>query len=465
MNQIIPPRIKWFGPLALLFDFAAFQLSLLVGYWLWIAFPWHHNYQLFSDFSGILWILPPIGVVVFASIDLYKPDMGVIGVREQSLIFKGIWIIYFLTFTITFFYRGVYFSRLAIFYSIFIAIVLISTERHLLRRFTQWLCQRGIAVHNALIYGAGYHGQRLNRWIEQSPQLGIHVQGYLDDQVAQLVKVPVFPPVLGGFDRLKQLASEKHITMLFIAHRGLPEKKVQEIFYLCRRLGVRCWAIPSLFQFHVERVELQNIGGIPLLGFREVFAGYTYVVAKRILDLFVSIIIMILLTPLFLLIAAILRLTSDEPIFFVQLRVGKDGKKFEMYKFRTLRSNFGQEKISPELLKDGKKIDPFRNFLRVSGLDEIPQLFNVLKGEMSLVGPRPEMPFLVEKYGSLEKERLSVQPGITGLWQISDDRKRLLIHENMDYDLYYMENMSFNLDLAILLKTFFAVLKRIFRAS
>jgi len=101
----------------------------------------------------------------------------------------------------------------------------------------------------------------------------------------------------------------------------------------------------------------------------------------------------------------------------------------------------------------------------VSGLDEIPQLFNVLKGEMSLVGPRPEMPFLVEKYGPLEKERLTVQPGITGLWQISEDRKRLLIHENMDYDLYYMENMGFNLDLAILLKTFFAVFKRIYPAK
>lgn len=465
MRQVVPPRFQWFIPLAILLDFFSFQIALTAGYWLWAKFPWHGNYQYFSDYSGILWILPPIGVITFSFIDLYKPDMGVIGVREQSLIFKGIWIIYFITFAITFFYRGVYFSRLAIFYSVFLAIALISAERHLLRKLMQWLCQRGIAVHKALIYGAGYHGQRLQRWIEQSPQLGIRIQGYLDDQVEQLVKVPVFPPVLGGLDKLADTIKENGISMLFIAHRKLPERKVQEIFYTCRRSGIQCWAIPSLFQFHVERVELQNIGGIPLLGFRDRFGETTYAFLKRSLDIFVSSFLLLLVSPLFLMIAALLRVTSPEPIFFQQVRVGKGGGKFVMYKFRTLRSTFGQEKVSPELQKEGKKIDPFRAFLRTSGLDEIPQLINVLKGEMSLVGPRPEMPFLVEKYGPLERERLMIKPGITGLWQISDDRKRLLIHENMDYDLYYMENMSFNLDLAILLKTFFVVVKRIFKTA
>jgi len=283
--------------------------------------------------------------------------------------------------------------------------------------------------------------------------------------VEQLVKIPLFPPVMGGVENLQEAAESHNVTMLFIAHRRLSEKKVQELFYRCRRLGIRCWAIPSLFQFHVERVELQNIGGIPLLGFRDGFAGETYAFMKRILDVAISVFILILISPLFLIIALVLKLSSPEPIFFIQIRVGKKGDKFHMYKFRTLRSTFGQERISPELQKDDKKLDPFRGFLRVSGLDEIPQLFNVLKGEMSLVGPRPEMPFLVEKYGPLEKERLTVQPGITGLWQISEDRKRLLIHENMDYDLYYMENMGFNLDLAILLKTFFAVFKRIYPAK
>jgi len=328
MKPVIPPRFKWFIPLAVAMDFVCFQIALLAGYWLWISYPWHGNYQYFSDFSGILWIMPPIGVIVFASIELYKPDMGVIGVREQSLIFKGIWIIYFATFTITFFYRGVYFSRLAIFYSIFFSILLISIERHFIRKFMQWLCQKGIAVHHAVIYGAGYHGQRLNRWIDQSPQLGIRVKGYLDDEVEQLVKIPLFPPVMGGVENLQEAAESHNVTMLFIAHRRLSEKKVQELFYRCRRLGIRCWAIPSLFQFHVERVELQNIGGIPLLGFRDGFAGETYAFMKRILDVAISVFILILISPLFLIIALVLKLSSPEPIFFIQIRVGKKAISF-----------------------------------------------------------------------------------------------------------------------------------------
>lgn len=461
MRHILPQGFKRFVPLIAALDFLCFQLSLYLGYLLWINFPWHGNYQYFSDFVIVLWVLPPVAVLVFTVIQLYKPEMGVIGVQEQSLIFKGIWIAYASGFAISFFYRDVHFSRLAVFYSIFISIVLISIERYWVRRCFQWLCLKGIATRPALIYGAGYHGQRLHRWIKQSPQLGINVIGYLDDNTDHLQKLPEDLPVLGKSSDLEKFFEKQDIAMLFIAHRTIPEEEAREIFFLCRKYKVSCWAIPSLFEFHVERVELQNIGGIPLLGFRDHIASGSYIYVKRILDIVISLVLLTLMAPLMLVIAIVLKLTSKEELIFKQNRVGKNSKPFCMYKFRTLIAQ-KDDAISPELQKDGNKIDPFRHFLRVSGLDEVPQLFNVLKGEMSLVGPRPEMPFLVEKYGSLERERLTVDPGITGLWQISDDRKRLLIHENMDYDLYYMENMSFNLDLAILLKTFFAVLKRIF---
>ena len=463
MQALYPKSFRWFVPIVALLDFFCFQTALIAGYWLWVQFPWHGNFQEFSDFMAVTWVLPPLGILTFMMVDLYKPEMGVIGVREQSLIFKGVWIVYFVGFAISFFYRDIHFSRLAVTYSIFIVLFLLSLERFLVRKTFQWLCQKGIAVQPAIIYGAGYHGQRLERWIRQSPQLGIQVRGFLDDQVEKLVKIPVHPPVLGTMEDLKRVVQENKIAVLFIAYRNLPEKKVQEIFYLCRRFKIRCWAIPSLYQFHVERVELQNIGGIPLLTFRDRFSGQSYMILKQLFDFLTAIFLLFLVSPLFILIALLLKITSPrEPVFFMQMRVGKGGKKFNMYKFRTLKTSYLKEHISPELSKEGRKIDPLRGFLRVSGLDELPQLLNILKGEMSLVGPRPEMPFLVEKYGPLEKERLRIQPGITGLWQISDDRKRLLIHENMDYDLYYMEHMSFNMDLAILLKTVFAVVKRIF---
>ena len=132
-----------------------------------------------------------------------------------------------------------------------------------------------------------------------------------------------------------------------------------------------------------------------------------------------------------------------------------------MVKFRTLSKDAPSESPSPELEGgSGRAVAPFASFLRRTGLDELPQIFNVLRGDMSLVGPRPEMSFLVEKYSLLERERLLVKPGITGMWQISEDRKKKLIHESIDYDLYYVEHIGFNLDLAILMKTVLVMLRR-----
>ena len=444
-------------------DFVCLVSALLLGYWFWVTFPWHGNYQPFYAYSLILWILPPLGVVVFKLVGLYKPEMGVIGVQEQSLIFKAIWILYVVGFAISFFYRGVHFSRLAVFYSVFIAIALVSIERFLARRSFEWLNRRGIGVRQALIYGAGHYGQRLERWIRQSPKLGIRVIGYLDDGIENLVKKPETPAWMGPLKNLKKLAQSKDVSLLFVAHRNLTETKVIEIFQLCRDLDIQCWTIPSLYQFHIERAEMQNIGGIPLVSFRQGFVRRSYELAKRILDIFLAVILLLLTSPLFLIIAVGLRISSPQnSVFFKQTRIGQGGKKFTIYKFRTLKRGHKKDDISPELQKMKKLTTPWGLFLRKSGFDELPQLINVLKGEMSIVGPRPEMMFLVEKYGPLEKERLTVKPGITGLWQISEDRKRLLIHENMDYDLYYVEHFSFNLDLAILIKTFWTVLKRIF---
>ncbi|MBI3313092.1 MAG: sugar transferase [Candidatus Omnitrophica bacterium] len=446
-------------------DFLALELALLAGYWLWIAFPWHGNYQPFQAFAVICWTLPFLGVAVFSAVGLYKAESGILGVEEQSLILKAIWIIYFLGFAASFFYRQIHFSRLAITYSIFIAILIVTAERFFFRRLFMVFNQKGIGVRHALIYGAGHQGQRLERWIQQSPKLGIRVLGYLDDEVQQLHKKPERTPILGKLDDFKNLVKKKNISLLFVAYRKLPEERVIEIFQLCRRLGIQCWVIPSLYQFHVERAELMNIGGIPLVGFREGFGQRSYALIKRLLDIAISFFLIILISPLMLSIVVLVRALAGKPVFFRQIRIGLNGKKFMMIKFRTLKSKKQhQDEISPELRESEPSTSntiPFGAFLRRTGLDELPQLFLVFSGDMSLVGPRPEMPFIVEKYGPLEKERLSVKPGITGLWQISDDRKRLLIHENMDYDLYYIEHRSFNLDLAILMKTAFTLLKRL----
>lgn len=450
--------------ITLLLDLFSLEVALILGYALWIAFPWHGNYQYFEDYSHILWILPLLAVPVFYGIGLYKQEIGILGIEEQSLIFKAIWILYLGVFGISFFYRDVEFSRLAVFYSIFIAIFLVSIFRFLTRFIFARLNAQGIGVRNALIYGAGYHGQRLERWIRQSPKLGIHVAGFLDDDLERLVRKPQNPPCIGGFEDLKHLARKHKVSILFIAHRKLDEEAIAGIFQSCKDLGIQCWMIPVLYHFHVERAQFTNIGGIPLVGFRSEFTRSSNLFLKDLTDKTLAIFLLPLLVPIMLLTALGIFLTSGTPIFFRQKRVGLNGKKFVMLKMRTLKKNAPANAVSPEISDkktSASMTTPFGAFLRKTGLDEVPQIINVLRGDMSFVGPRPEMPFIVAKYGPLEKERLTVKPGITGLWQISEDRKRLLIHENMDYDLYYVEHMSFNLDLAILVKTVVALVTRL----
>ena len=158
-------------------------------------------------------------------------------------------------------------------------------------------------------------------------------------------------------------------------------------------------------------------------------------------------------------IALAIKTDSKGPVFFRQKRVGIDGKLFDIFKFRSMTTETDPYSINPTDQSD-TRITKVGRFLRKTSMDELPQFINVLKGDMSLVGPRPEMPFIVEQYNEIQKERLNVLPGITGLWQLSGDRARA-IHENMDYDLYYIRNKSFFLDIAILIETLIFAFKGI----
>lgn len=182
---------------------------------------------------------------------------------------------------------------------------------------------------------------------------------------------------------------------------------------------------------------------------------------KRLMDILLSTVILIISFPLVIIISILIKLTSSGPVIFNQKRVGKDGKIFKIYKFRTLKEEAKRYNYSPEI-KERDEVTKLGKFLRTSCLDEIPQFINVLKGEMSIVGPRPEMEFITKKYNFIEKKRLSVKPGITGIWQIKASRKQM-IHENIEYDLEYLENVSLKLDTKIMLLTLLFIIRKIIK--
>jgi len=183
------------------------------------------------------------------------------------------------------------------------------------------------------------------------------------------------------------------------------------------------------------------------------------IISKRIFDFTISVLITVLFFPIFLILISLIKLSFSGPAIFRQKRVGKDGGEFILYKFRSMALN--APAYAPKPKEDDSRITKIGRFLRKSGLDELPQFYNVLKGDMSLVGPRPEMPFLIETFKDRRRDRLSIKPGITGLWQISGKTKEP-IYYNLEYDLYYIKNQSLFLDLKILFKTlilFFRMLK------
>jgi lipopolysaccharide/colanic/teichoic acid biosynthesis glycosyltransferase len=247
--------------------------------------------------------------------------------------------------------------------------------------------------------------------------------------------------------------------MLIVAIPNLPQEKMTAIAHAAKEAGLRVAVLPGFAAQDQQLMESINIDGQLLTHGTGFHAPWLYAVAKRAADLAFSSVLLTVLTPLLILIGLLVRMDSPGPALFFQKRVGLDGRLFDIWKFRSMHTDAPRYDLSPTSSCDSR-ITRVGRFLRRTSLDELPQLMNVFLGHMSLVGPRPEMPFIVEQYNSLQRQRLQAIPGITGLWQLSADRATQ-IHENIQYDLYYIRYRSFCMDAAILIHTLFFAMRGI----
>jgi exopolysaccharide biosynthesis polyprenyl glycosylphosphotransferase len=330
-------------------------------------------------------------------------------------------------------------------------LLLLMVERYGLFKFNNYLRRKGFVETTCLVYGTGEVGRKLLDKFRDSPKLGIHVAGFIDDNPEISGKRVKGVPVLGDFTRLKELIRSTGAQKLFIAMPQVPSRVVIDILNVCRETGCDFQIVPSLYDIVIQRVKITELEGIPLIGLSEPQYSFRTRVAKRVFDFTGSLFLLLAMSPVFFFLAFLVKVSSKGPVIFTQKRVGLKGRRFRFYKFRSMYVDAPMYAVTPQSGRDSR-ITPVGRFLRRSSLDELPQLWNVFRGDMSLVGPRPEMPFIVAKYSDLQRQRLNVKPGITGLWQISADRKNA-IHENMDYDIYYINNQSFLLDVVILLRT------------
>jgi len=363
---------------------------------------------------------------------------------------------------VTFWFRPQFYSRVMLVEAGILTALLMGVTRGVEKVVITGLRSRGISTRRVIIVGAGEVGRTVMRTIVAEPERGYRVIGFVDDN-PQKGHTDIGPfKALGPLENLpaaieKEQADEVLITLPWMYHR-----KIMSIVRECERRQARARIVPDLFQMSLSHVDVEDLGGVPLIGVREVSIGRGALLVKRAMDVAGATLGLTLGAPLLALIGLAIRLDSPGPIIFSQERVRLGGRLFKMFKFRSMHEGAEEEQEAlvdlDEVdgvifkIRDDPRLTRVGRFLRKTSLDELPQLINVLRGEMSLVGPRPPLPSEVERYQEWHKQRLEAPPGMTGLWQVSG-RSRLSFDEMVLLDIYYIENWSPWLDFKILVRT------------
>jgi exopolysaccharide biosynthesis polyprenyl glycosylphosphotransferase len=456
-----------FGFVQRLADFLTVVASFCLGYWYYYI-PGNKSVTYsFLEFTGLGAFAGLVFLVVFHSFRLYENKSSLLNVVETKRLMLGCALGSLLILGFTFYFRFLDLSRIMMTVSLIISFLLLLMQRSFLYNLHLLARVRAGAARPVLIYGAGVVGRHLYKRIYHSPGLRLSVAGFLDDDTriwgkdVQITEVRRKNGniVIGGLDRLERLIREKGVKEVFVALPNATYQRNLEIVNTCRKAGLSVSVVPPTYGHKMHNIEVEDIGGIPILREKENQPYFFYPFLKRVFDLVVSLFIISLLSPLFIVLALVVRFDSAGPIIFRQRRVGLNGKEFDFYKFRTMHANANPYAITPNSPSD-PRITRFGKWLRRSSLDELPQFWNVLNGDMSLVGPRPEMPFIVAEYTEEQRERLKVKPGITGVWQISAVRGEP-IHANLEYDLFYIEHRSVLLDLIIMARTLITAIRGI----
>lgn len=353
-------------------------------------------------------------------------------------------------------------SKLIVYWCILVGFV--STGRMAVRTFQRHLLIRGIGRHPTFIVGGNERGRKLLTDIQAYPASIHEVVGFVGARREELQEATIEGiPVVGSVEELPDLIQRHQVDYVLIATPSESREAVLDIVAKCNGEVVQFSIVPDLYDIVSGHIKTNELYGVPLVELVPELMPVWERTIKRLLDIIVSLVVLIGAAPLWFLIALLIRLDSSGSIFFYQERVGKNGKLFTIYKFRSMIEDAERETGPVWAEKDDSRVTRVGRVIRRLRFDEIPQFLNILDGEMSLVGPRPERPFFVEQFKrqiSLYARRLSVKPGLTGWAQTKHTYDQSLddVREKLKYDLYYIENMSLRMDLKILIRTIWVVL-------
>jgi exopolysaccharide biosynthesis polyprenyl glycosylphosphotransferase len=397
-------------------------------------------------------------VVVFAAVGVYRIRRGVQFVDELFSVMGGMAVTALVVFAMIGLYREdrFTFSRLSFVYWAVLTTVLIALARWAIRRYQATQRARGVGVDRALVVGWGAAADLLVQRLRMFPDYGYRVVGVLADRIDSGEEIGGVP-VLGAVDEVGGVIRKQRVDTVFVALSDVTPDRTLRLIDCCRDAGIQFRILPGMLELMTTQVTADQIDGIPLLQLRhglDIQGPKT--VVKRLFDVAVAGLALVVLAPLMAVIALLVKLTSPGPLLIHQDRIGMRGRIFKTHKFRSMRAGAEAETGPVWAAPDDDRRTRAGRLLRRLSLDELPQLWNIVRGEMSLVGPRPERPkFVAEFQARLPQydDRHMVRPGLAGWAQANDLRGQTPVEERLIYDLYYIENWSLAFDIKILLIT------------
>lgn len=408
------------------------------------------------DYLRYSMYLIPVWILMFAAHGLYYIKSSRHFIREFYKIFSASSISVLILIVVIFLSKTVDFSRIILVFIWLVSILFISFGRICVEKIQKFLLKYGIGKRNVLLIGDNSTSLHIAQTLAKEKNSGYKVSGILNG-ASPVSKYGL--KIIGTLDNLKNVIADKKIDEVIVTDMGLAKSKVMNIIQACSDRNVTFKYIPDLFSLITFNVSSELIGSMPVMELKPIPLDGWGRITKRITDIFFSLLVLILLSPLLLLIAILEKITSKGPILYSHERIGRDNVKFFCHKFRSFYTDKCDFKGKGEwsTQSDEKdKITPLGKFLRKSNFDELPQFWNILVGQMSFVGPRPEQPKLVEKFAYEIPEyfkRHRVKAGLTGWAQVNGLKGDTSISERVKYDIYYIENWSLWLDIKIIFKT------------
>ncbi len=460
---MIKDNQRYFNRLHLLVDAVVVALSYSLAWLIKFKTPFADTEPGISALSveiyfSALYFIVPGYVLLYYFFNMYTPKRATRRKYEISSIIKANTVAIFLFMVVLFAIKQEHFSRSLIVIFYVINIILATLFRSLIRNGLQYFRKKGYNLKYILLVGYSRAAEEYITRINANPQWGYVVRGILDDKVPSGTLYKGVK-VLGRIDNLLYILPENKLDEIAVTLALEDYNRLERIVDLCEKSGVHTKFIPDYNSLVPSRPYTEDLMGLPVINIRYVPLTNTLNwIAKRAVDVIGSLCGIIISSPLMLMAAILVKCTSRGPVIFKQERVGLHNKPFKMYKFRTMELQKPSQEQKAWTVKDDPRVTRIGKIMRKTSLDELPQLFNILAGEMSLVGPRPERPLFVEKF----KEEIprymikhQVRPGLTGWAQINGYRGDTSIRKRIEYDIFYIENWTMGLDIKIMFLTIF----------